>query len=81
MRILLLIRLQERIISNIYALLDSGAGGTFIDEGFCRKYKIPIFALEKPLSVYNVNEILNRKETITQVTWFMIEIDEVSFTI
>ena len=81
MRISLLIRLQERIISNIYALLDSGAGGTFINEGFYRKYKIPIFALEKPLSVYNIDRIPNRKGTITQVVWLMIEIDGVSFTI
>ena len=81
MRILLLIRLRERTISNVHALLDSEAGVTFIDEGFCRKYKIPTFTLKKPLSVYNVDGILNRKGTITQVAWFTIEIDRVPFTI
>ena len=60
---------------------DSGAGGTFIDDSFCRKYKIPTFALKKPLSVYNIDGTPNRKGTITQVAWFTIEIDEVPFTI
>ena len=81
MRIPLLIRLRERTISNVHTLLDLGAGGTFIDKGFCRKYKISTFALEKPLSVYNVDGTPNRKETITQVAWFTIEINGVPFTI
>ena len=81
MRILLLIWLWGRTISNVHALLDSGAGGTFIDEDFCRKYKIPTFTLKKSLSIYNVDRTLNKKGTITQVAWFMIEINGVLFII
>jgi len=59
-----------RILSNgktieTKALIDSGAGGTFMDQNFARKHQFPIKRLEQPLVVFNVDGTLNKKGTIT----------------
>ena len=37
------------------ALIDSGAGGKFIDQNFVKKEQLETKDLEKPLVVYNVD--------------------------
>ena len=46
------------------ALIDSGAGGKFINQNFVRKEKLEIKDLENPLVVYNVDGTLNKMGTI-----------------
>ena len=46
------------------ALIDSGAGGKFIDQNFARKEKFKMKDLENPLVVYNVDGTLNKTGTI-----------------
>ena len=44
------------------ALIDSGAGGKFIDQNFAQKFEI--HKLDQPLKVYNVDGTENKKGTI-----------------
>jgi len=50
------------------ALIDSGAGGTFMDQNFARKHRLPLEKLEDPLIVFNVDGTQNKKGTITHFT-------------
>ena len=45
-------------------LIDSGAGGKFIDQNFAKEEKLETKNLENPLVVYNVDGTLNKKGTI-----------------
>ena len=56
------------------ALIDSGAGGTFIDETFARNHHIALTPLITPLPVYNVDGTLNKLGKITHYTWRDISI-------
>ncbi|KAF9470734.1 hypothetical protein BDN70DRAFT_762418, partial [Pholiota conissans] len=47
------------------ALLDTGAGGKFIDQNYARKMGFPTRTLEKSVQVRNVDGTLNKKGTIT----------------
>ncbi|KDR64824.1 hypothetical protein GALMADRAFT_30614, partial [Galerina marginata CBS 339.88] len=42
------------------ALLDSGAGGKFIDQNYVRKLDLQTRKLKEPLAVYNVDGTLNK---------------------
>ena len=44
----------EKIIET-KALLDTGAGGKFIDQNFIQQNKLETRKLEKPIVVYNVD--------------------------
>ena len=44
------------------ALIDCGAGGMFIDQNFAQNFKI--HSLTKPITVWNVDGTINKKETI-----------------
>ena len=46
------------------ALIDSGAGGKFIDQNFAKKEQLETKDLEKPLIVYNVDGTLNKTGTV-----------------
>jgi len=46
------------------ALVDSGAGGTFIDQNFARTKGFRLQNLEHPITVYNVDGTLNKRGTI-----------------
>src|ERR1700678_1279085 len=48
------------------ALVDSGAGGKFIDQNFARNSKIDIYNLEKPMKALNVDGTENKRGTIKQ---------------
>jgi len=50
------------------ALIDSGAGGTFMDQNFARKHRLPLEKLEEPLVVFNVDGTQNKRGTITHFT-------------
>ena len=50
---------------DLEALLDSGAGGLFIDETFVKRNNFTLHKLPEPLNAYNVDGTLNKKVTIT----------------
>ena len=58
-------RNKEKIIE-MKALLDTGAGGKFIDQNFVLANGIRTHALETPITVYNVDGMKNKTGTITQ---------------
>ena len=49
-------------------LLDTGAGGKFIDQNFVRNQKIKTKDLEHPIEVFNVDGTPNKQGTITKYT-------------
>src|ERR1700678_3866239 len=48
------------------ALVDSGAGGKFIDQNFARNSKMDIYNLERPMKALNVDGTENKRGTIKQ---------------
>src|SRR6202522_798015 len=48
------------------ALVNSGAGGKFIDQNFARNSKMDIYNLEKPMKALNVDGTENKRGTIKQ---------------
>ena len=59
---------EKNQIVETEGLVDSGAGGVFIDQNFARRKKLPLKKLDKPLPVFNVDGTPNKKGTITQST-------------
>ena len=53
----------EKIVDT-RALIDSGAGGTFIDQNFAKRLNLPMKKLETPLIARNVDGTLNKRGTI-----------------
>ena len=49
-------------------LLDTGAGGKFIDQNFIQNQKIKTEELEHPIEVFNVDGTPNKQGTITKYT-------------
>ena len=47
------------------ALIDSGAGGKFIDQNYVRKLGVKVQILEQPLIARNVDGTRNKKGEIT----------------
>ena len=47
------------------ALINSGAGGLFIDESFARKSKLSLLPIPHPILVFNVDSTPNVNGTIT----------------
>ena len=45
-------------------LIDSGAGGEFIDQNYARTLTLPLQSLIKPIPVLNIDRTLNKKGTI-----------------
>jgi hypothetical protein len=50
------------------ALLDTGAGGKFIDQNFVRNQGIETKELKYPIEVFNVDETPNKRGTIKKYT-------------
>ena len=48
------------------ALIDSGAGGLFIDESFAQQSKLPLLPIPHPIPVFNVDGTPNVNGTITR---------------
>ena len=57
-------------------LIDSGAGGIFIDERFIRRNGIPVTPLRKIIQVFNVDGTTNKQGRITHCAWLKLKIGE-----
>ena len=57
------IKINEKNIE-METLIDSGAGGEFIDQNYARTLTLPLQNLMKPIPVLNVDETLNKKGII-----------------
>ena len=55
-------------VDKIHALMDTGAGGKFIDQNFVQQKGYTLKTLDKPLAVYNVDGTPNKKGTIRNST-------------
>jgi hypothetical protein len=58
------------------ALLDSGAGGLFIDAIFAKQNKFTLHDLPEPLNAYNVDGTLNKKGTVMLYVKADLQINE-----
>ena len=55
------------------ALIDSGAGGTFIDKKFTQQNGIALIPIEKPIQAFNMDGMKNNTGTIEHCTWLKIQ--------
>jgi hypothetical protein len=60
--------LGQKTIVETTTLLDTGAGGKFIDQNFVRNQKIETKELKYPIEVFNVHGTPNKQGTITKYT-------------
>ena len=67
---------KDREPVELYALLDSGAGGLFIDEEFAKKNNFTLHKLPEPLNAYNVDGTKNKKGTITTYVEIDLQVGE-----
>jgi Retroviral aspartyl protease len=58
---------QKKIVDTT-TLLDTGAGGKFINQNFVRNQKIETKELKYPIEVFNVDGTPNKQGTITEYT-------------
>jgi Retroviral aspartyl protease len=65
---------QKKIIETT-TLLDTGAGGKFIDQNFVQNQKIKTKELKYPIKVFNVDGTPNKRGTITRYTWLDLTIN------
>src|SRR5271163_1119758 len=71
---------KERIVDT-HALLDTGAGGIFMDQNFARTQGFTIKELLRPLEAYNIDGTKNKKGTIKHYTDLDLKIgDKTSIT-
>ena len=54
------------------ALIDSGAGGTFLDWKTAEKYQLELCLLTKPIKVFNVDGTKNKEGLITHCVWMKL---------
>ena len=71
----------ESEIVETQALLDSGAGGKFIDQNYTKTLHLPLKTLEKPIPANDVDGTLNKKGTIKHYISLEMEIFGQSQTI
>ena len=57
-----------------HALLDSRAGGKFIDQNYAKTLGQPLENLEKPIPAINVDGTLNKKGTIKHYVNLELEV-------
>ena len=55
---------QNNTIIETPALIDSGAGGTFIDQNYVRKVRYKLMELQTLVKAYNMDRTENKKGTI-----------------
>jgi Retroviral aspartyl protease len=65
---------QNKIVQTT-TLLDTGAGGKFINQNFVQNQKIEIKELKYPIKVFNVDGTPNKRGTITKYTWLDLMIN------
>jgi len=56
------------------ALIDSGAGGTFIDKKFTEQNGIALIPIEKKIQIFNADGTENNSGTIEHCIWLKIQI-------
>jgi Retroviral aspartyl protease len=67
--------LGQKKIVEATTLLDTGAGGKFIDQDFVRNQKIETKELRYPIEVFNMDGTPNKRGTITKYTWLDLTIN------
>jgi hypothetical protein len=65
---------QKKIVETT-TLLDTGAGGKFIDQNFVQNQKIETKELKYPIEVLNVDGTPNKRGTIMKYTWLDLTIN------
>jgi Retroviral aspartyl protease len=65
---------QKKIVKTT-TLLDTGAGGKFIDQNFVQNQKIKTKELKYPIEVFNVDGTPNKRGTIMKYTWLNLTIN------
>ena len=68
----------DKKIVETTALIDSGAGGQFLDQNFAKNFEVK--KLEKPLKAYNVNRTENKQGTIKNYVDLKFKIGTKIFT-
>jgi hypothetical protein len=68
--------LEQKEIVETTTLLDTGAGGKFIDQNFVRNQKIKTKELKYPIKVFNVDGTPNKQGIITKYTQLDLTINE-----
>jgi Retroviral aspartyl protease len=68
--------LGHKKIVEATTLLDTGAGGKFINQNFVRNQKIETKELKYPIEVFNVDGTPNKWGTITKYTWLDLTINK-----
>jgi Retroviral aspartyl protease len=67
--------LEQKKTIEATALLDTGAGGKFIDQNLVRNQKIETKELKYPIEVFNVDGTPNKQGTIMKYTWLDLTIN------
>jgi hypothetical protein len=65
---------QKKIVKTT-TLLDTRAGGKFINQNFVQNQKIEMKELKYPIKVFNVDGTPNKRGTITKYTWLDLTIN------
>jgi Retroviral aspartyl protease len=65
---------QKKIVKTT-TLLDTGAGGKFINQNFIQNQKVETKELKYPIEVFNVDGTPNKQGTITKYTWLDLMIN------
>jgi hypothetical protein len=72
--------LGQKKIVKATTLLDTGAGGKFINQNFVQNQKIKTKELKYPIEVFNVDGTPNKQGTITKYTWLDLTINGQTWT-
>ena len=70
---------EERSVETL-RLIDSGAGGKFIDQNYAKRMEFKTHKLEKPLQAYNVDGTENKRGMIKYYVNLNLEISGVLYT-
>jgi hypothetical protein len=74
MEVLISVDFHDGRVVETKALIDSGAGGLFIDEDFAISLRAPMFPLSQPIPVYNVDGTPNKRGIIEKFVKVTVEI-------
>jgi hypothetical protein len=66
---------SEKETVEMKALLDCGAGGTFIDQRFVKTHRLTTSSTRKPILVRNVDGTLNKNGMITRSTILNLKVN------
>jgi hypothetical protein len=74
MEISIFINFENGRVVETKALIDSGAGGLFIDEDFAKSLHAPMQPLSRSIPVFNFDGTPNKREVIEKFVQVMVEI-------